>query len=61
MQQQKKYWELSQESTLTEHLLHHMKSANTRAPPIPAPVASSQESAVVILMYLTILIHHNCF
>jgi hypothetical protein len=50
MAHSKKYWELSQESTLTEHLLHHMKSANTRAPPIPAPVVSSQESAAVIVM-----------
>ena len=50
MAQQKKYWELSQESTLTEHLLHHMKKVNTKAPPIPAPVVSSQESAAVIIM-----------
>ena len=50
MQNDKKYWELSQESTLTDHVLKHVIRVNLRPLPIPAPVVSSQESAAVILM-----------
>jgi hypothetical protein len=50
MQTDKKYWELSQESTLTDRFLRHAIRVNFRPPRIPSPVADSQESAAVIVM-----------
>ena len=50
MQQPKKYWELSQESTTSQHLVSFMKRANIKQPSVPPPVADSQESAAVIVM-----------
>ena len=50
MHKEKKYWELSQESTLTDRVLRHAINVNFRPPRIPPPVADSQESAAVIVM-----------
>ena len=50
MQKNKKYWELSQESTLTDQVLRHAIRVNFRPPRIPPPVADSQESAALIIM-----------
>lgn len=48
--QQKQYWELSQESTLSQHILNHAK-AKLRPPSSISPVSESQESPIVIMMY----------
>jgi hypothetical protein len=50
MHQKKKYWELSQESTTSQHLVSFIKRVNIKTPSVPPPVADSQEAPAVIVM-----------
>jgi hypothetical protein len=50
MQQKKKYWELSQESTTSQHLVSYLKRVNSKTTTVPPPVADSQEAPAVIQM-----------
>ena len=49
MQQEKKYWEPSQES-ITDMVLAHAIKVNFRPPPVPLPMVSPQEAGEVIAM-----------